>query len=149
MHIVVDLPHSLQAVYFRRLQCLHLLGCEHVHTIGIEMSLQKNLLQRLAHCSSARSTTDLLLHPNVPRSERRFTFLRRKRKFPLGDADENLPPPKKNEGADIFLDFFAIHELQKSCLSIPEKLSDVVSSYQARTSEFLQEEFLSRGALSW
>lgn len=51
------------------------------------------------------------------------------------------------EGADIFLDFFfTIHELQKSCVSIPEKLSDVVSSYQARTSEFPQEEFLRRGA---
>ena len=45
--------------------------------------------------------------------------------------------------------FFTIHELQKSCVSIPEKLSDVVSSYQARTSEFPQEEFLRRGALSW
>lgn len=42
--------------------------------------------------------------------------------------------------------FFTIHELQKSCVSIPEKLSDVVSSYQARTSEFPQEEFLRRGA---
>ncbi len=55
-----------------------------------------------------------------------------------------------DEGADIFLDFFfTIHELQKSCVSILEKLSDVVSSYQARTSEFPQEEFLRRGALSW
>ena len=54
-----------------------------------------------------------------------------------------------SEGADIFLDFFSIPELQKSCVSIPEKLSDVVSSYQARTSDFSQEEFLKRGALSW
>jgi hypothetical protein len=53
------------------------------------------------------------------------------------------------EGADIFLDFFTIYELQKLCVSIPEKLSDVVSSYQARTSEFPQEKFLRRGALSW
>lgn len=45
--------------------------------------------------------------------------------------------------------FFTIHELQKSCVSIPEKLSDVESSYQTRTSEFPQEEFLRRGALSW
>ena len=44
-----------------------------------------------------------------------------------------------NEGADIFLDFFTIHELQKSCVSIPENLSDVVSSYQARVSYRLRQ----------